>query len=164
MLKFALDRVFPATFENLNCRTEKSGEDKVPAADLKISCPLPAAILDLFRPGLKEALFEPGPKDLFGEAGLKVRDPHITYPISRDEEMTGAEVAIDFGIGDPMRFTDAKINQFRITPNDGGSVIVGFRVQCRPSEEQAGKLYVLQEKGITISVKPAEEPKMAEAA
>lgn len=31
-------------------------------------------------------------------------------------------------------------------------------------EEQAGKLYTMQEKGITIALEPIEPPKMAEAA
>jgi hypothetical protein len=35
------------------------------------------------------------------------------YPLARDEEMFGATVTIDFGVGDPMIFQDAKVNHFR---------------------------------------------------
>lgn len=150
------------TFENFNPRTEKDGPEKVPAADLKISCPMDAGVLAHFRADLKNMLFT-SEKDLAGPV-MRVRDPHMVYPISRDEEMTGATVLIDFGIGAPMRFEDAKVNTFRLTPMDGGSVIVGFRVQCRPTEEQAGKLYTLQEKGITITVEPGELPEVKAAA
>jgi hypothetical protein len=150
------------TFEHFNPRTEKDGQDKVPAADLKISCPMPPDVLAHFRPDLKHTLFVVD-KDLAGEV-LRVRDPHIQYPIARDEEMTGATVSIDFGIGDPMVFDDAKVNSFRITPSDGGTVYLQFRVQCRPTQDEGGKLYWLQEKGITFSLEPGELPEVAKAA
>lgn len=153
MLALELTKV-TGTFEHFNPRTEKDGPDKVPAADLRISCPMSADVLAHFRPDLKQTLFV-AEKDLAGEV-LRVRDPHMVYPIQRDEEMTGATVLIDFGIGAPMVFSDAKVNQFRLSPADGGTVYVVFRVQCRPTEEQAGKLYILQEKGITLSIEPAE--------
>lgn len=162
MLDFKLTNA-AATLENFNTRTEKSGPDKVPAADLKISVVQGADVLGLFSPKLKEMLFdEKGPRDLAD--GMPLRDPHMVYPLARDEEMTGAEVAIEFGVGKAMVFADAKVNTFRLTPMEGGSVIVGFRVQCRPDEKQAGKLYMLQEQGITISVTPAKLPEMKDAA
>lgn len=149
-----------ATLENFNTRTEKVGDNKVPAADLKISCPRDAGVLVYFSPTLRSMLFdEKGPKDLAD--GVELRDPHMVYPLQRDEELVGAEVDIDFGIGQPMKFTDCKVNGFRLTPYAGGSVIVGFRVQCRPDEKQAGKLYTLQEQGITITVRPPQQQEMA---
>lgn len=162
MLEFELEGA-TATLENFNPRVEKAGPEKVPAADLKISCARSADVLAHFEPTLKAFLFnDKGPRDLAD--GLPLRDPHMVFPLARDEEMTGATVKIDFGIGEPMVFADAKVNQFRLTPQEGGSVIVGFRVQCKPNELQAGKLYTMQEKGITISVEPAELPEMEDAA
>lgn len=161
MLDFALSKA-TATLENFNTRTEKSGPDKVPAADLKISCVRSADILAHFSPTLKAMLFnEDGPRDL--AEGMQLRDPHMVYPLARDEEMTGATVSIDYGVSKPMEFADAKVNQFRITPMEGGSVIVGFRVQCKPDEKQAGKLYMLQEQGITLTIVPAALPEMKAA-
>lgn len=151
-----------ATLENVNLRTEKSGPDKVPAADLKISAAQSADVLAHFSPTLKNFLFHTeGTLDLAG--GFALRDPHLGYPLSRDEEMSGATVSIGFGPGAPMEFEDAKVNQFRLTPMEGGSVIVGFRVQCRPTPEQVAKLYTLQETGIELSLVPAELPTMPDA-
>src|SRR4051812_18525448 len=152
-----------ATFENFNPRVEKDGPDKVPAADLKISVAQSADVLAFFSPTLKAFYFdEKGPRDL--AEGMPLRDPHAVYPHARDEELTGATVTIDFGVGQPMVFQDAKVNQFRLEPMNGGAVVVDFRVQCRPNEAQAGKLYLLQETGITISVVPPALPTIKEAA
>lgn len=159
MFEFALEGA-AATLENVNFRTEKMGEDKVPAADLKISCARDAGILAYFSPTLKHMLFdESAPKDL--AEGMQLRDRHLVFPLSRDEEIIGATVTIDFGIKSPMVFTDCKVNQFRLTAYNGGSVMVGFRVQCKPDEKQAGKLYTLMEQGITITVEPPAAQQLA---
>src|SRR4051812_40561726 len=130
-MEFELDKA-TATFENFNPRVEKDGPDKVPAADLKISVAQSADVLSFFSPTLKGFYFdEKAPKDL--AEGMPLRDPHAVFPHSRDEEMTGATVTIDFGVGEPMVFQDAKINSFGLTPHPGGSVVVRFRVQCRPN-------------------------------
>ncbi len=148
-----------ATLESINLRTEKCGPDKVPAADLKISCAQGADVLAHFSPTLKAFLFHTeGTLDLAG--GYELRDRHLCYPLSRDEEMTGATVEIGYGPGEPMAFDDSKVNAFKLTPINGGSVIVGFRVQCRPTPEQVARLYQLQETGIELSVIPAELPTM----
>ncbi len=160
MFDFTLSKS-TATLESLNLRTEKNGPDKVPAADLKISAPQSADVLAHFSPTLKNFLFHTeGTLDLAG--GFALRDGHLCYPLARDEEMTGATVEIGYGPGAPIAFQDAKVNAFRLTPIDGGSVIVGFRVQCKPTPEQVAKLYTLQETGIELSVIPAELPTMGE--
>lgn len=160
MLDFALENK-PATLEDFKPRTEKFGGSKQPATDLLISCPLDADILAVFEPTLKSFLFSEDGLDLAG--GMPLRDANAVYPLERAEEMTGAEVKIGYGLGE-MIFQDAKVNQFRLTPMPGGAVVVGFRVQCKPSEQQAGKLYLLQEQPITITVEPMELPVLKAAA
>lgn len=161
MLRLELSKC-TATLESVNLRTEKCGPDKVPAADLKISAAQSADVLANFSPTLKNFLFHTeGTLDLAG--GFALRDPHMQFPIGRDEEMTGATVSIGYGPGEPMAFEDAKVNAFKLTPMEGGSVIVGFRVQCRPTPDQVAKLYTLQETGIELSLEPAELPSLPDA-
>ncbi len=161
MLALELSKV-TATLENVNLRTEKAGPDKVPAADLKVSVAQSADVLAFFSPTLKSFLFHTeGTLDLAG--GLALRDSHLGYPLSRDEEMTGATVEIGFGPGAPMVLDEAKVNSFRLTPHDGGTVIVGFRVQCRPTPEQVARLYQLQEIGIELTLRPAPLPVLPDA-
>lgn len=160
MLQLEIDTA-PATLESVNLRTEKSGPERVPAADLKISCPQPADILAHFSPTLRGFLFDTeGPRDLAD--GVTVRDRHIAYPIARDEEMTGAALLIGFGLGD-MRFEECRLNQIRLTPIDGGTVVLQLRAQCRPSPEQVAKLYQLQGLGISMTIEPAVLPVMKDA-
>src|SRR5574343_199713 len=161
MLSLELSKV-NATLENVNLRVEKSGQDKVPAADLKISVPESADVLAHFSPTLKAFLFdEEGPKDL--AEGMRLRDPLLGYPLSRDEEMTGATVKIGFGVGKPMELADVTVNAFKLTPMDGGTVVVCCRVQCRPTPAQVAKLYQLQESGVEFTLEPMPLPEMKAA-
>ena len=158
MLRLELDKA-TATLESVNLRMEKHGDEKIPAADLKLSVAQPADVLANFSPTLKNFLFHTeGTLDLAG--GMELRDSHLGYPLTRDEEMTGATVQIGYGVGEPMTFQDAKVNGFRLTPHNGGTVVVGFRVQCRPTPEQVAKLYTLQETGVELWLEPVELPTM----
>lgn len=156
MLEFELSAA-TATLEHWNPRTE--GTDNVPATTLKISCAQSADVLAFFSPTLKAHLFDTeGPKD------LAVRYPHLDYPLALDHEMAGATVTIEYGLG-TMVFDDCEIKDFKITPMAGGTVVVGFKVNCKPdAEKDIPKLYVLQKKGITITLEPAKLAEMAAAA
>lgn len=160
MLEFELTKA-TATLEHWHPRTE--GTDDVPAVTLKISCAQSADVLAFFSPTLKAHLFDTeGPKDLAD--GMAVRYPHLDYPLALDHEMTGAKVVIEYGIGS-MEFDDCEITHFLITPMAGGTVVVGFKVNCKPdAEKHIPKLYVLQKKGVTITVEPMELPEMKNAA
>lgn len=152
MLDFELSDAI-ATLEGFKSKPEKFGGTKIPAAELTISCNLDADVLAFFSPTLRAHLFDTeGPKDLAG--GMAVRYAHLDYPLGLDNEMSGATVSIGYGIGEPMRFADATLNQFGITPMNGGAVVVFFRVQCKPTEQQAGRLHMLNEQPITITVEP----------
>lgn len=155
MLKLALAAV-SAEFCNFNARTEKSGPDTVPAADLEFQIAQHADKLDELSDTLKSHLFDTaGPKDLAD--GMALAHPDWNYPLGIDGEMTGAALNIETGIGKGMDFADVKVSKLRITPMEGGSVILGIRCQCKPDEKQAGKLYMLQGQKVTISITPAKE-------
>lgn len=155
MLEFQLSNA-TATLQHWHPRTE--GGDDVPAVTLKISCAQPADVLVFFSPTLKAHLFSTE-KDLAGEV-MAVRDPHIEYPIGLDHQMAGASVVIEYGLG-KIELADCEVKDFRITPMAGGTVVVEFKVNCKPdAEKHLPKLYVLQKKGITITITPVEPPTM----
>lgn len=162
MLELELEKA-TATLENFNPRTEKNGTDRVPAASLKFSMALGADVLAFFAPDLKARLFETS-SDLAGEL-LKVRDTHMVYPAERDEEMYGATLLIEYGVGEPIKLPEALVKDFRLTPMEGGSVIVGFTVNCKPDAwKDVPRLYLAQGQGCTITLEPAELGEMKNAA
>ena len=144
----------PAKLRNLNTRTEKQGKKVfVPAADLKFELNSAAAILDAFSPTLLNQFFDSAQTlDLAG--GMALRENNIVYPVSHSGEMNECEIVISNGVAAVMTLKDAKVNSFKITPIKGGSVKLEFRVQCRPDEAQAGRLYMLQESDIELSITP----------
>lgn len=163
MLRLALTAA-TATLVNFNPSTEKSGQDDIPFSALRISVAMGAEVLNYFAPGLKDFLFnEHAPRDL--AEGLALRDPHMVFPLKRDEEMDNVFVSIDYGVDKPIALPESKLKDFQLTPNAGGTVVVAFTVICKPdAEKHVPKLYVLQRRGITITVTPAELATMAEAA
>ena len=145
--------------EALTCRTEKHGQDDVPAVTLKLSMSLPAAMLSFFSPTLEEHLFDKEniQKDIFGD-GARLRYPHIDYPLTLDYKMSGANISIEYGVGTPMTYDDAVIDDFHITPMDGGTVVMVCKVGFRASPEHEAKLYASQRRKLTWSVSPLEVP------
>lgn len=134
---------------HLNTRSEKLGpKEYQPAADLKLEAIVPGETLDSFNPALLDQLFK---RDL---ASPVPRDSGIVYPISHDGEMHECEVVIANGVDNVMKFQDSKVNNFHLTPMKGGFVKMTFRVQCHPKNKEAGELYGLQMKTVTISVTP----------
>jgi hypothetical protein len=163
MLRLALDKAV-ATLVNFNPSTEKNGTDDVPYSALRISVALGPDKLSYFSPDLKDLLFnEQGPRDLAD--GMQLRDPHMVFPMKRDEKMENATIGIDYGVNSPMTFPEAKLKDFQLTPNNGGTTVIEFTVTCKPDAyKDVPQLYLLQRKGITLSVTPAELPEMRDAA
>jgi hypothetical protein len=163
MLELELDHA-EAVLAAFNPDTKKneSGSEE-PITVLRFTVGGDADMLAFFGPKMKDEYFKAGPKDMF-EGGLMLADPNAVFPHKRAETMTGALLEVDYGVGGAMPFPDAVLDKFAITPMNGGKVIFAFDVTIRPDEGQVGKLYFLQKKVVHISLKPAEAPKMAEAA
>jgi hypothetical protein len=152
------------TLSNFNPRVENSGDDKKPAADLKIELSIPNRELVLFHPDLCGSLycFDPQRGGDLVDAANKDSDPsyapHIRFPklgaLAWDHEIIGARVSIDYGVSGDITLGDCKVNKFVLEPQDGGSVHACFRVQAHPDGEAAGRLYDLQGCEITITIEP----------
>lgn len=137
-------------------------DDKVgPYVQLRISCDLDYNILAEFSDDLKDRVFKLN-EDLAGGV-LQIADSGEVYPMSRAESMFGALLKLQYGLGQ-MDFADAVIDDFKISPIDGGGVILAFHAKIRPSEGQVDKLYHLRKQSITVTLEPMEQPVMREAA
>lgn len=161
MLELELETA-KATLEDFDPKTGKVGGVRERFALLKVSVDVTAEILAHFESTLKDRLFVLD-EDLAGGV-LKVRDSGEVFPMARSEQMFRATVKIDYGIGQPMHFPEADLDEFKIWPVDGGGVILYARIKVKPDEGQAGRLYMLQGEAITLTVEPAVLPAMKEAA
>ena len=152
-----------ATLEKFVSRKETHGAERRCAATLKMSTAQSADVLAHFHPDLKDKMFKVGSPDLLGDRAMVKRDPNCVYPEARDEEMFGAEMRIAYGVGPALVFPDCALTDFRLTPMDGGTVVIVFNVHTICDEVMGGKLHVLNEEGITLTIEPAELPEIKAA-
>lgn len=153
-------------------RLENAGDEKKGASTLHFVATVPNTMLDLFEPALRAAFYRKelkaddqidladmgaAPED--GLVRLKFR--RIGNAIEWEEEFPSYTLAIDYGIAaePPIKLADVKADAFRFDMRDGGSVVMKWRVSAHPNEEQAGKLYTLNGREVTLSLTPPGEEK-----
>jgi hypothetical protein len=163
MLQFQAQK---AKLANINLRGEKHGQDTVPACDLSLVIEAPNTILDLLEPGMSEAFYtvdkDPQQKQLI-EGGIqrtKLRFPKLG-PLSLDRELVGYTVTIPHGLDDDAFVTQAKINSFKATLKEGGTVELGLRVQFEPEDGDIDMLaqHIQQSVEVTLTP-PAAQPEL----
>lgn len=168
-MQFALENQ-NATVASINPRAEKHGEDNVPACDVKVELNLSHSILDSFDDGLRRFLFR---KPAVGEqqsllkgddalTGLKY--PQLA-PLRWDQEFAGYTLSITNGMGlsDPLVCEGVELKKFVIEPLEGGTVKLTFNVVCHPDEKQFGRLCLLVQEEVELTLEPpaAERTKKA---
>lgn len=138
-----------ATLANLNVRTELHGEDRVPAADLKLEFGLTADDLALFSPTLRASWYD---------KQSKLLAPEVDGPFDVHGKVVGATVIVHFGVGGKSDIVlgVCEVDQYKLQPADGGSVLFYCRVKCMPDKKQIGELYELQQLQIEVSIEPAQ--------
>jgi hypothetical protein len=140
----------------------KGSSVKKPVAVLTLSMTLEADALAFFEPTLKDRYFVTGAYDLI--EGLVLRDRNDVFPHDRNEQMFGARVKLGTGLGPAMEFAESSIDGFKLSPVDGGFVVLVCDVKVEPDETQAGRLYMLQEQKVVLTIEPRELPEMRHAA
>ena len=122
-----------ATLTSVTPRTERHGEDDVFAISLGLRVTGPNTLLDLLAPGLRESLYMAveGQEQLPGvEPSTPLLHCKLVDMISLGASFEGWTIAIDHGIdeSDPITLGGAKVDKFKVTPHEGGSVDIAFRV------------------------------------
>lgn len=156
-----------ATLKNWNARAELNGEKRVPASDMIVGVAMNSAVLSEFDSALRHAIYRaphPGEADLAEQGGepdepTRLRFPKMKNSIKWEHQIIGATVTVHYGTqreGSNIVLGECKVDTFVFDPHEGGTVHVGFRIQCHPSAEQAGKLYELNGQEITLSIAPPE--------
>jgi hypothetical protein len=155
------------TFANFNARTELNGETRKPASDISCRAQLPNKVLDMFYPGLLGMLYErPKNPDLVEQGSAEgftaLRMPLLGLPLDWDLVLDNRTLTIHYGLGDDksnLVLPECKVHKFKITPQNGGTVLVAWQISAHPDAKQAGWLYDHQTTEIVISL---EEVKAAD--
>jgi hypothetical protein len=138
-----------------NARKETHGDADIDAADLKFEVDMAMTEMEMFHPALQSALYDQTKADVAG-ASTTLLFPRLK-PLAWEDAVAGGRVVVHHGLngaGD-MVLSNAVVDKFTITPREGGSVGLTFRVQFHPDEAQAGKLSTTFLGGtVRLSVEP----------
>ncbi|MGO1069286.1 hypothetical protein [Lysobacter sp. CA199] len=152
----------PAKVSSFNPRAEKHGDDNVPAGDIKFEVNAHSSILDHFHKGLRKFLFcKPRVGD---QPGLPFKDnddltalniPSLK-PLRLDEDFTGYELQVTTGLETSERITlkGVKLSNFAFEAINGGAVKMSFSASAHPDDKQAGRLYLLIQNEVDITLIP----------
>lgn len=155
---------FPAKLVAFNPRAEIHGTATVPAADLKFECNVASAALDAFDARLRGALYHKADgvahdlADAVHDAP-DLRFPKLAPPLKWSAKYAGYELRLHLGIDERSHVVigNCDLNELRFTPKQGGTVVVGFRIQCHPGEQECGKLALLVQSHVDISLTPPDD-------
>jgi len=115
-------------------------------------------VLSKFSPSLKSCLYQPdegATQDMLNPDHMpKLRNPQMGH-IKWDHELPTVQFRIHHGQNDAddIVFSGAKCNKFSFHCQEGGTVIVGFRIQVSaPKEEDVTKLLFMLNKSVKVSL------------
>jgi hypothetical protein len=156
--------------KNVTLRTENHGDEKVPAASLKLEYEGQNSILNQFDAKLLPSLYEAKDKE---QAELIQDDllPDLKFnhikPLAWDDEYEGYRVRLVNDL-EPEEarfiFDDCVLKGFKFELKDRGFVKVSFTINCRPEPEAIAWLYNQLEHNALITLEPPEETQLHDLA
>jgi len=146
-------------------RTEKHGDEDVPAVTLAVEITTANTILDGICPGLRHALYKAveGQEQL---PGIELSTPVLRSNVIEKVQLTtaheGWRLQVDDGIDDtdPMDFEGVKVDKLKVDAKQGGSITLGVRLGTSDVDsERLGKLAMHNGQSIWIKLlKPEPKP------
>jgi hypothetical protein len=146
-----------------NPRTELHGEEHVPAADLVFEVKAANNILLMLSPMLLPALYQRDdtPSDMFPDPNALTvyKFPAIEAFAWRMPKAIKAAVTIHIGVSgySDIALGDCEVDKLVITPNEGGTVALKFRVKAWPKADDMGRLCTMIQSTVDVSVTPIQE-------
>jgi len=146
---------------NINPRAEKHGEDTELAIDIQIEARMSNDVLSEFSSQLKHSLYKASDTpDLIDAEFDKDRPSALKFPkmsgFKWNADLDEYEAIIHCGASEKsnISLSDCKVNAFKFAPQEGGTVVVGFRVQAYPHETDVGRLCALIQREIEVTLSP----------
>lgn len=147
-------------FVHMNIRTEKHGDQDVPALDLQFTMDTANNLLSKLDPDLRAALYRKDDnRDLIDGDHM----PALRFPLLGPEFKFGLEIkraVLRIHTDDDMtiKLTGGKANNFKIEPLEGGTVNWKFRVQfSEPDQDAIADLAGLLQQPVLVSLEAEAE-------
>lgn len=150
---------------DVNPRMEIHGTEHRLATDIKVSLKVPNTFLDNFDPNLRTAFFWKAPPEAFDQEDLVNNQDPNHLPNLRFKQL-GAKQHLDFkGAGyrfivpsllgkDDLVLIQTEIDKLAFECQEGGSVIISFRVVAHPNDEDMGHLCSLIQQEVELTLEP----------
>lgn len=134
---------------SINTRTEKHGDNDVPAADVEIE----GVMLD--REELGELLGDNAAWCAFFNQTGKLFEPlfaQLAYALTH--KFKDSNVVLYLGLAhEKLELAGVKLNRITLTPRTGGMTELTLQVQCTPDAAQMGELHVHRNQHASIGIR-----------
>lgn len=153
-----------AKVSSVNGRQELHGEEHRLACDIGIEVNQSNRFLDKLDTRLLETFYWKNPSGANDQAELEgvervtdfpnLRFEHLVTPIKWAEKFEDGEFRVHHGDdpADDIVLREVKINEIKLTPKEGGTVLVGLRIQGHPDEGDLARLFTVLQSEVTITV------------
>lgn len=167
MSSFNLQDATQHTLVHINARDEKHGTDHYLAMDLKVMASMSGDVLEQFGLGLRQGLYDRNHEGILA----KLKYPMLK-PLRWEIEFSGRAVTLDYGLGDDgsqkldfgdgktsnLQMLGCKLGKFEAAPQEGGTVIITYRIQVQKVEpEVAAVLLSLLKKSVWLVLPPPQQ-------
>lgn len=144
-----------AVLVKYNPRSELNGEERTPAADIRLQFDTMNTFLEQIETGLREGMFKASVDGDLADAGTEfgaVKFASMVPPHKFEGEMLNACVTLGIAGGSKIQIPVAKVNDIQVTPRNGGTVSINLRVQFHPTEKLGGKLSMLDHEAVVLTI------------
>ncbi len=162
---FALLDKTEALLTSVTPRTEVHGDDRVFAISLGLKITGPNTLLDKLTPALRHMIYTAKPDAEPELDGIEASTPLLRCPgvelMNLKMSLEGWTLSIDasFDEDNPITIGGCKVDKFRISPSQGGTVDLMFRVGSNDIDQgEAGWLCSHLAREIWIVLTPPEKP------
>lgn len=169
-MQFEITEFTEARLATLTPRSEKHGDDEVPAVSLGVELRVGNRILDLIDPKLRATLYEaPDTQTLPGVSDeLTVLRCNAIERVTVPKKYEGWTLQVDDGADESLasEFGGCKVDKISVEPMNGGSIVLRFRIGTSDLDaERSGMLgmHIGQPIWITLIAPKPGEGKTTEA-
>lgn len=152
-----------AHLATLTPRSQKHGDDEVPAVSLGLELTVGNTLLDAIDPNIREALYKrvDGQPDLPGvESSTPVLRCNSIDRVTLPTKYEGWTLEVDDGIDEttPKAFGSCKVDKFSVEPKQGGSCLLRIRIGTSDLDaERSGMLGMHVGQSIWIKLRAPEK-------